>query len=185
MKRIAIVLLLTLSSILASCGGTSEKTESGTQTGQQQQGKLQDQVKVAAPDFELKNLTEEAVKLSSLKGKIVVLNFWATWCPPCKEEIPGFLKTMEEYKDKDVVFVFVDVNEGKKTVETFLKEKNFTSMNPVLDETGEVAGMYGIRGIPRTFILDKEGYVLLSHEGFMDEGSLKASIEDAIKKSQK
>jgi thiol-disulfide isomerase/thioredoxin len=184
MKRLSIAFILIFTLVLSACGKSAESPQSPsdeqtkqTQTSQEQQSEPS---KVKAPDFELKNIKGESVKLSSLQGRVVVLNFFATWCPPCKAELPGFIKVTREYEGKDVEFVFVDIQEDKKTIESFLKEQNFTEISPLLDITGEVSGLYAVRGIPATFIIDQEGNLVTSHEGYMDEAGLKTAIEGAM-----
>jgi thiol-disulfide isomerase/thioredoxin len=184
MKRLSIVLLLMLSIMLSACGKNADSVQppnnEQAQQTQTQEEQNAESNKVKAPDFQLKNIKGENIKLSSLQGKVIVLNFFATWCPPCKAELPGFLKVVREYNGKDVEFVFVDIQEDKKTVESFLKEQNFTEIIPLLDITGEVSGLYAVRGIPATFIIDKEGNLVTSHEGFMDEAGLKTAIEEGM-----
>jgi thiol-disulfide isomerase/thioredoxin len=181
MKKIGILFILILTLLISACGKSSEipqpENNEQTQTSQEQQSEPE---KVKAPDFQLKNLKGENIKLSSFQGKVVVLNFFATWCPPCKAELPGFLKVTREYNGKDVEFVFVDIQEDKKTIESFLKEQNFTEISPLLDITGQVSGLYAVRGIPATFIIDKEGNLVTSHEGYMDESGLKTAIEEGL-----
>ncbi|MCX7904864.1 MAG: TlpA family protein disulfide reductase [Caloramator sp.] len=134
-----------------------------------------------ASDFSLQNLSGETVKLSDYKGKVVVLNFFATWCPPCKAELPGFVKMVDEYKGKDVQFVFVDIGEDKKTVEDFLKANSYNIV-PLMDYDGNIANIYGVRGIPTTFIIDKNFEIINQHVGYMDEGTLKDLIDSTLNK---
>lgn len=175
MRRLIILLLIAVILVLPSC------SKKGADTALENNQQKQEETSIKAPDFELARLNGGKAKLSSYIGKTVVLNFFATWCPPCKAELPGFMQTMEEYKDKGVVFLFIDIGEDKNTVEAFVKSRNYNDMNPLLDLDGRVSGRYGVRGIPATFIINKDGEVAASHEGIMDEGALKAAIEDAGK----
>lgn len=187
--RIVIVLVLISALVLSSCSpGRKPDTESvkneqsGTGTGKQQLNG--DEIKISASDFELETVNGNNVKLSDLKGKTVVINFFATWCPPCRAEMPGFISTMEEYaKDNpEVVFLFVDVDEDEDTIKKFLKERNYT-IDPLMDKGAEVYSKYTLRGgIPTTTIVDSEGKVAAQHEGLMESGDLKAYIKEAIKK---
>ncbi|WP_168190042.1 TlpA family protein disulfide reductase [Caloramator sp. E03] len=133
-----------------------------------------------AKDFELTNLNGEKVKLSDYKGKVIVLNFFATWCPPCKAELPGFVKVVDEYKDKDVVFLFTDIGEDSNTVRNFLKVNSYKFV-PLMDYDGKISDMYSVRGIPTTYIISKGFEVKEQHVGFMDETALKDLIDASLK----
>ncbi|WDU82711.1 TlpA family protein disulfide reductase [Caloramator sp. Dgby_cultured_2] len=134
-----------------------------------------------ASDFSLENLNGKTIKLSDYKGKVIVLNFFATWCPPCKAELPRFVKMVDEYKGKDVEFVFVDIGEDNKTVESFLKANSYNIV-PLMDFDGNVANIYGVRGIPTTFIIDRNFEIINQHVGYMDEGTLKDLIDSTLNK---
>lgn len=189
MKKTGIVLILIFALLLSSCSlgkkpDTASKgsEQSGTNTGQQ--GIDKDEIKISAQDFELDTLNGNRIKLSDLKGKVVVINFFATWCPPCRAEMPGFISTMEKYaKDNEsVVFLFVDVDEDSETVKEFLKERNYT-IDPLMDKGAEVYSKYTLRGgIPTTTIVDEDGKIAAQHEGLMESGDLKAYIEKTLKK---
>lgn len=189
MKKIWMVLLLILILVMSSCGigkksdaPLKEVQQNKAESGQQWLDK--NEVKIAAPDFELTTVNGNNVKLSELKGKTVVINFFATWCPPCRAEMPGFISTMEEYAkvNSDIVFLFVDVDEDNTTVKDFLKERNYT-IDPLMDKGGKVYSKYTLRGgIPTTTIVDTDGNISTQHEGLMESGDLKAYIEKALKK---
>lgn len=194
MKKIGIILMLILSLVLSACSSKKSDSipdisENNNTKGQQEESGEQkewidkDAVKVSATDFELETLNGGRVKLSDLKGKVVVLNFFATWCPPCRAEMPGFISTMEEYEKEgaDVVFLFIDVDEEDGTVKDFLSSRNY-EIDPLLDKGGEVYSKYTLRGgIPTTTIVDKEGNISAQHEGLMESSDLKAYIEKALK----
>jgi len=114
---------------------------------------------IQAPDFTLQDLTGKSVHLTELQGKIVFLNFWATWCPPCRAEMPSIENLYNRYKEKDVHVLAVNLQEEAPVVRTFLEKNPFT-FPIVLDSSGSTAQLYGIRGIPTTFILDRKGNVL-------------------------
>ena len=121
-----------------------------------------------APDFVLPDINGQIVRLSQLKGKVVLLNVWATWCPPCRKEMP----TMETLykKMQSVDFVMLAASEdvdGKSTVLPYRQEGGFT-FPILLDENGEVGKKYGVTGYPETFIIDRQGNIVYHHIGYND-----------------
>lgn len=138
---------------------------------------------IAAPDFTVFDADGNAVKLSDFKGKPIVLNFWASWCPPCKGEMPHFDKVYKDVKD-DVVFVMVDLVDGQR--ETQEKGQKYVSDQgfefPVYFDTNqEAAATYGISSIPTTLFIDADGNIVNGYEGGITEKQLTAAIDD-IKK---
>lgn len=109
-------------------------------------------------DFTLEDLNGNTVTLSQLKGKKVYLNFWATWCPPCKAEMPDIEKLYQETKDSDLVILAVNVNEDKKTVQDFIA-KNKYNFPILLDVKGEISQLYQVSGIPTSYFIDTEGFL--------------------------
>lgn len=129
-----------------------------------------------APDFTLKNVDGTDVTLSSLKGKVVIIDFWAIFCPPCREEIPGFIELYNTYKDKglEILGVFVDRDTSK--VKTFVESNKINY--PIIFHSKEVLEAYGgIQAIPTTFILDKDLNIVEKHVGFTE----KKVFEEKIK----
>jgi peroxiredoxin len=110
-------------------------------------------------EFSLLDINEREVSISDFKGKIIFLNFWTTWCPSCLNEMASMEKLHKSFKDRGFVMVTINMREPAQRVRRFLKEHNLTFMT-LLDSKGEVASRFGIRAIPTTFILDKEGKVL-------------------------
>lgn len=140
-----------------------------------------DSEKTLAQDFTVLDKDGNSVKLSSLFGKPMVLNFWASWCPPCKAEMPHFNEIYKELKD-DVTFVMVDMIDGQRETmdigKEFIKEKGYVF--PVYyDTTQEAAIKYEISSIPTTMIIDKDGYIVDSFQGMVDEFTLRGAIEKA------
>jgi thiol-disulfide isomerase/thioredoxin len=111
-------------------------------------------------DFTLPNLAGTSLTLSSLKGKVVLLNFWATWCPPCRQEMPGFDKLYQSLRsDPDFVLLAVDSLEDAKTVRSFL-DKNPYHFPVVLDTQGTATQTYSVRAYPTTYLIDRQGRVI-------------------------
>lgn len=113
----------------------------------------------AAADFVATDLAGNAVRLSALRGKVVVLNLWATWCPPCREEMPSMERLYRRFKDRDFVLLAVSEDEdGRKAVEPFVRDGGFT-FPVLLDPERQVGAKYGVWGYPETFIIDRAGMV--------------------------
>ena len=123
----------------------------------------------SAPDFELQNLDGENIRLSDLRGKPVVLNFWATWCGPCVREMPSF----QTYQDKYPGFIMLGLNEEESSeeVKAFVKKQNLSYMN-LLDQKSEVARIYQVITMPTTYFIDELGVVRARHFGYMGEEQL-------------
>jgi peroxiredoxin len=137
-----------------------------------------------APDFTLKDLSGRPVQLSSLKGKVVLVNFWATWCPPCREEIPSMLKMNQAMQGKPFQWLAVSIDEGGKgAVEDFMK-KSGAVMPTLLDTDGAVSRRYGTTGVPETFVIDTKGVIMKKVVGGMDWSSpeVLAALADLGKK---
>jgi len=112
---------------------------------------------VMSEDFTLEALDGSKVSLSSLKGKVVLLSFWATWCGPCKQEMPAMEKLYQKLKGKGFEVLAVDMMEDKATVAAFVKTSGYT-FPVLLDSTGEVGGgPYAARAIPTNYVVDKGG----------------------------
>lgn len=138
----------------------------------------QNQVEYRAPDFELQTLKGETVHLSDYVGKKVFLNFWATWCPPCQEEVPHMQKIYEEYQNQGVEILAVNVtnkDKGKEVVAQFVKEHGLT-FDIMLDEEGFVGSKYQVITLPTTYIIDTKGNMVNIIEGPMNEALMKELI---------
>lgn len=122
-----------------------------------------------APDFTLSSLDGKKISLKDFRGKkVVVLDFWATWCPPCRRAMPIVQEVSNELKDKDVIFFAVNIDEEKAKVTDFLKNAGIT-LTVLLDTGGNVANAYKVTSIPRMFIVGKDGVVKAGHSGFSPE----------------
>jgi len=131
-------------------------------------------------DFTLLDLEGEEVSLSDFEGKIVVLNFWATWCPPCRAEIPDFIEICKLYEDKDVQFVGVSVDKSVEDLKKFVNDFNINYPILIDNTIDNVSPRWNISGIPTTFILSKNGEVLSFNVGMMTRDQLVKAIEDAL-----
>lgn len=133
-----------------------------------------------APDFSLKTSTGKTIELSKLKGKTVVVNFWATWCPPCKAEIPGFINVYKKYKSKGLEIVGISLDQGGwSDIDPFVKKMNINY--PVVLGNEQTAQAYGnIEAIPTTFIINKEGHIVSRHVGYMDEENFEKTIKSYL-----
>ncbi len=127
-----------------------------------------------APAFTLTDLQGDAVSLSDFRGKVVILDFWATWCPPCKKEIPDFIELQKKYGTQGVQIVGVGLDEPQN-IREFARSHGINY--PVLLGTDEVATLYGgISGIPTTFIIDKRGNIANRFEGFTQRAVFEQEI---------
>ena len=135
----------------------------------------------AAKDFQLDSIDGRKIRLSDLKGKVVLLNFWATWCAPCIKEMPLLVRTYERYKDNgfEVLAVSVDDKTERYKVPVFAREHKLTF--PVLFDDG-AQSLYKVSSFPTTFFIDRQGNVRLHQALFRDERSLEAIIGELVKR---
>lgn len=123
---------------------------------------------IDALDFTLEDMNGNKVSLSDYKGKTIFLNFWASWCGPCKFEMPFIEQLYLDNKDPDLVIISVNLQESKSVVSNFMTEEKFTF--PVwLDLKGDVSALYGVSGIPLSLMIDKDFKVVSAHEGYMTD----------------
>ncbi|MBI2830955.1 MAG: TlpA family protein disulfide reductase [Chloroflexi bacterium] len=116
------------------------------------------QMSVSAPDFQLQDLAGKTVFLSELRGKPVVINFWASWCGPCREEMPYIQQVHEKWANKGLVILAINIQENPAVASKFMADYKLT-FTALLDTKGEVAATYKVRGIPATFFIDKDGII--------------------------
>jgi thiol-disulfide isomerase/thioredoxin len=124
------------------------------------------EIGLQSSDFSLEDLSGKQITLSSLQGKAVILNFWATWCPPCKEEMPLLQDYARRYPDRLVV-VGVDYQEDQRDVAAFVHDLDI-QFPIVLDNQGSVANQYFVRSFPTTFFIDSSGVLRAQHIGQLD-----------------
>lgn len=136
-----------------------------------------------APDFTVEMVDGSKIQLSKLKGKVVLVNFWATWCPPCREELKHVQKQIiEHFKGKDFVFLPISRGEKKEVVEAFRKKMNYTF--PMgLDPKQSIYKLYAQNYIPRNFVVGKDGKVIYLSVGYTPEefAEMIATIDAALK----
>ena len=135
-----------------------------------------------APQFTLKDINGKNVSLNDYKGKVIILDFWATWCPPRREEIPDFIALQNEYGKKGLQIIGISVDrDGIKSVKPFYE--NMKMNYPVLLTDGNVESNYGdIRAIPTTFIVDKKGSIAKKYIGFQPKAVFEKDIKELLGK---
>ena len=138
----------------------------------------------SAPDFTLERLDERGeLQLSSLRGKAVVVNFWASWCQPCKEEAPHLQEVWREHRDRGLVVVGLDSKDFRQDGRRFVRRFEWTF--PIaFDGGGDVSKDYGVTGYPETFVIDRSGRVVEALVGAVnsdeDRERLQAAIDEAL-----
>lgn len=162
MKRLITIVVMILCVAVAAC--SKEEKGKSVAPGVLLEGK-------AAPDFTLKDSDGKDVTLSSLKGKVIFLNFWATWCPPCKEEIPSMMLLNQKMAGKPFQMLAVSIDEGGKDAVSAFLQKNSFSLPFLIDLEQKTGSLYGITGVPETFIIDKQGLLVKKVVGGMDWAS--------------
>ena len=201
----AILLSLLLIFALSACSGVSDdvqpdnRTDAPSRETSNADSKKTDDIlkgyyyaEINQPivDFELEDLNGNKVKLSDYKGKIVFLNFWATWCPPCREEMPFMQEFYEKYKDDDIIVLTVNSNitenqglddseKAERKAREFIQKNGYT-FPVLLDKDDSVWAVYQQRGIPANYVIDKEGIIRFLKPGaFTDLEEMEAFAKAA------
>lgn len=142
--------------------------------------------KQKAKDFTVYDEDSNEVNLSDYIGRPVVVNFWASWCPPCKREMPFFNEMAQKYDESDVAFLMISLTDGnRETVDTakkFIKDNNF-DMDILFDKDGDAAYKNNILYIPRTLFIDKDGYVVEDYSGEITKEKLDSQIQSLLQTS--
>ena len=134
-----------------------------------------------APDFVGRTQSGDEIRLSDLRGKVVVLDFWASWCGPCREEMPFLVSLARELKNEDFQIVGINVDEQTEDMNAFLAGLGTRPTFPiVLDPRGDIAANYRLPGMPTTVFVDRDGVTRLAHSGFKDKD--KDLYRDTLKK---
>jgi len=131
-----------------------------------------------APPFTVTLFDGKKLSLSDLRGKVVFLNFWASWCPPCRAEARDIEATWKKYKDKDIVFLGIDIQDTEEAALAFLKEFEITYLNG-RDSSGRISIDYGVWGIPETFFIDPEGWITYKHVGDLGSQIITSKLDEA------
>ena len=151
-----VILMVSLAVLTAAgCMGGSRNFQAGAQSTDSGTARWAGK---EAPNFALKDLQGNIVQLSDFRGKPVLINFWASWCPPCKEEMPAIEKAYQKYKDQGWVFLGLDMKEDAATVSKFVKDGKY-SWTFLLDSNGTAANSYLVTGVPETYLIDSKGLV--------------------------
>jgi cytochrome c biogenesis protein CcmG/thiol:disulfide interchange protein DsbE len=131
------------------------------------------------PDFTLTSLDGESVSLASLQGHPIVLNFFATWCIPCRSELPAFQEMARRHAERGLAVLLVDLQEDPGDVGQFLESLK-VSLPAVVDDTGHVTKAYRVRGLPSTFFVDREGVIRAVQLGALDDRTLEGGIAKIV-----
>ena len=162
-------LFLVLVLALTACGASGPGGDASTGISEGQR----------APDFSLETLEGEKVSLSDYRGQIVLLNFWATWCAPCRAEIPAIEAILEARQDQPFVVLGVNYQESSGQVRAFAEELGMTY--PILlDETGKVMQTYRAPGLPMSIVLDEQGVIQHRHPGLLTESQLQGYLAELL-----
>lgn len=164
MKKIMILALI-IALIASGCSGKNNTPENnGAKTEEPAKQQTSDDA-IIAPDFELETMDGTTIKLSEMRDKNVIINFWATWCGYCVLEMPDLQKLQETYKD-DLLILAVNVGESKETIQKFMEENNL-NLTVVLDKDMAVSNNYGIRSYPTTIAVNKHGEAVRGYVGML------------------
>lgn len=167
MKRLAILLIavLTSLSLVAACSQSEKSDAQETNSSAKTQAAVESNQPMAYA-FNLETLEGETVSLKGYQGKILLVDIWDTWCPPCKAEIPHFIELYDEYNDQGFEILGIAAGRnGKQAVKEFVKEYNVNYPN-ALGNAEVFQGFGGIRSIPTTFLIDKDGTIYKKYVGY-------------------
>lgn len=134
----------------------------------------------SAYDFALDDLDGNSHRLSDLRGRPVIINFWATWCAPCRVEMPELQAAFEKYQDEGLVILAVDNAEPADAVRQFFYDEMDLTFTPLLDREGTVVQLYGVQNFPSTFFVSPDGLVTAVHRGPMAQSQIEGYLVDTI-----
>ena len=184
---IAVVALLTVTLVAQRTRMVSSASR-GRSGGAAPGAKTDTSGKPIAPNFTLKDLNGADVSLEQYKGKVVLVNFWATWCGPCKVEMPWLIDFQQKYADKGFTILGISMDDGgKQDIEPFLREERFDvggqklGLNyPILIGNDELAGKYNIFGMPTSVLVSRDGKKVRTYVGLIDHDTIAAEIEGLL-----
>ena len=170
-KGIAILILAILISLFAIflATGLANQASATGRSGEQLIGRK-------APEFLADSINGKPVSLSNFPESPILLNFWASWCPPCRDETPHFEKIWRLYKEKDVVVIGINVQDDLNSANEYISEFDVTFING-MDKNGRIMVDYGVTGLPVTFFLDREGMIIGRWVGSIGASSLESRVE--------
>ena len=178
-KTIRAVPLTALAVLLACNGASGDKQTAAEESGAQAMAaQTQSAAVVKAPEFSLEKIEGGRISLSELKGNVVIVDFWATWCPPCVKEIPEFIELYKTYNSQGFVMVGISVDRGGPGVVKQFVEKNSVNYPVVMADMDVVNAYEVFAGIPTTFIIDRQGNIVEKVIGYQS----KDFFEEHIKK---
>ncbi|HWP60852.1 MAG TPA: TlpA disulfide reductase family protein [Candidatus Acidoferrales bacterium] len=131
-----------------------------------------------APSFALRLFDGRTIRLEDFRGKVVFLNFWASWCAPCRAEAKTLEAAWRKYKERGVVFLGVNIQDKEEDARAFIEEFGITYING-RDDTGKIAIDYGVWGIPESFFIDSQGRITYKHVGALDSSMISAKLDQA------
>jgi len=170
-KGIAILILAILISLFAIflATGLANQASATGRSGEQLIGRR-------APEFLADSINGKPLSLSNYPESPIILNFWASWCPPCRDETPHFEKIWRLYKEKDVVVIGINVQDDLNSANEYISEFDVTFING-MDKNGRIMVDYGVTGLPVTFFLDREGMIIGRWVGSIGASSLESRAE--------
>lgn len=175
MKNVKMIVIIFCLAVIAA-GTTLFSLNSSAENAANTTDKL-----VPAPSWELQDTDGKTVHFSDFKGKVVILDFWATWCPPCRAEIPGLVDLQKQYEKQGLAVVGVSVDRDGAAVVKAFAQKVGMNYPVVLADQKVVQAFGGIEAIPTTFVIDRQGHIVKEHVGFAEKNEFENEIRPLLK----